>query len=160
MGLMVKKRYRKIPKNPEKNKLLPRVKEITSVFIENNCNIGKTAKQFKVDRDTLDRLLATDEAKAEIKRRNEETAILSENMTRSMMTECFNQFMRAKKKMTQKESGYFLANLIGLNPKVQIAKIQAGVGQGDVNRGDRQLSTEEWDRHREAIKNAQTEVKV
>ena len=153
MGLMVKKRYRKIPKNPEKNKLLPRVKEITSVFIENNCNIGKTAKQFKVDRDTLDRLLATDEAKAEIKRRNEETAILSENMTRSMMTECFNQFMRAKKKMTQKESGYFLANLIGLNPKVQIAKIQAGVGVQRERGLDAPLTPEQLEHYRKVTKN-------
>ena len=153
MGFMVNKRYRKIPKNPANNKLLPRVKEITSVFIENNCNIGKTAKQFKVDRDTLDRLLATPEAKAEIKRRNEETAILSENMTRSMMTECFNQFMRAKKKMTQKDFFYALANLIGKTSDIQVAKIQAGVGVQRERGLDAPLTPEQLEHYRKVTKN-------
>ena len=143
MVFMAKRKSTKINKNPQKNKLLPRVNEVVSVYIDSNCNISKTAKQFKVDRLTVHRFLETPEAKAEIKRRNEETAILSENMTRSVMTECFNQFMRAKKKMTQKDFFYALANLIGKTSDIQVAKIQAGVGQGSTESNNRQLTTDQ-----------------
>ena len=152
MVFMAKKKLRKTTKNTKKVKLLPRVSEVISVYIENNCNISKTAKQFKVEWHTIHRLLETPEAKSYIKRRIEETAILSENMTRSMMTECFNQFMRAKKKMTQKESGYFLANLIGKTSDIQVAKIQAGSSQGSTESNDFQVTTEELEDFRKSIK--------
>ena len=69
-----------------------------------------------------------------------------------LLIEGLKSFLKAKNKMTQKESGYFLANLIGLNPKVQVAKIQAGIGQKDTESNDFQVTTEELEDFRKSLK--------
>ena len=123
-----KNKRRKTMKTMKKSKLLPRASEVISSHIENGYNVSKTAKQFGVGWNTMHRLLDTPEAKAEIKRFNAELLLLSQRTRRLMITEGLKQFMRAKKKMTQKECGYFLANLTGSTSDVRIAKIQAGAG--------------------------------
>ena len=142
-------------KKSPKNKLLLRRKEVLDCYLKNGANGLKTARELKVNKDTLYQFLKTDEAKEEIKRRDEETAMLSQNAQRLMLTEGLKRFLTAKKNMTQKDWAYFLANITGSTSDVRIAKIRAGVGVQQDNRLDTPLSPEDLAHHKVITKDAQ-----
>ena len=148
-----KKKSQKILKNPIKNKLLPRVKEVVMGYLDNGANASQTAKQFKVDIKTLLKLLATDEAKTEIKRMDDDTYLLHKRIKRKLALEGLNSFLQTKKHKEKKDWAYFLANLTGSTSDVRIAKIQSGRGQGSTESNGGQMTTEDLEHYRQVTKN-------
>ena len=144
-----KKEYIKIDKKIQKNKLLPRVKEVICIYLENGCNVSKTAQQIKVNRTTLIKLLDTPEAKEEIKRSDEQFSILKQTARRVLISNSLKDYIKAKNNMEKKELAYFLAHITGLGREVEVAKIQAGVGQvtTTTNHLDRPLTPEQLERY-------------
>ena len=120
-------------------------------YLDNGANASKTAKQFKVDIKTLLKLLATDEAKEEIRRMDNDTYLLHKRIKRKLALEGLNSFLQTKKHKEKKDWAYFLANLTGSTSDVRIAKIQSGRGQGDATQVDRKWTPEELEDHKEAL---------
>ena len=63
-----------------------------------------------------------------------------------------NNLTKVKNNLTKKELAYFLAHITGLGREVEVAKIQAGVGQvtTTTNYLDTPLTTEQFERYRKA----------
>ena len=70
------------------------------------ANASKTAKQFKVDIKTLLKLLATDEAKEEVRRMDNDTYLLHKRIKRKLALEGLNSFFTKLKSIRKKRIGF------------------------------------------------------
>ena len=147
-----KPRQAKTSKNQQSKKslLLP---QIVDFYLDNGCCYSKTARHFKLDRGAVTNYIQSPEGRELIRNRMQayEDMVVSK---REMILDKFSELLNKAK--TIKETVPLLyagMQMTGMDKETRIAKIQAGVGQGDVNRCDRQLSTEDWEHHKAITKN-------
>ena len=133
----------------KKSLLLP---QIVDFYLDNGCCYSKTARHFKWDRGAVTNYIQSPEGRELIRKRMQAYDDLVFEQKRLVL----NKFAEFLNKGKAPKDGikllYAGMQMTGLTNEVQVAKIQAGIGQKDTESNDFQVTTEELEDFRKSLK--------